>query len=119
MFKHGSTWNEVTVIMADEKLTAWAAEGDKEKGAVKITGEVDFTNSLDVRQWLKDFCHDSTGNIEIDLSELSYIDSSGLAILIEIRKLLLAGSRSVRISGASAQVQKLFTLTQIGDLFGI
>jgi anti-sigma B factor antagonist len=105
--------------MADEKQTAWSAEGDRENGTVRITGEVDFTNSPDVRQWLKQFCSETQGDLEVDLTSLSYIDSSGLAVLIEVRKHLMATNRTIRIVGASSQVQKLFTLTQIGDLFGI
>lgn len=105
--------------MSDEKQTAWSAEGDKEKGTVRITGEVDFTNSPEVRQWLKEFCSETQGGLEVDLSNLEYIDSSGLAILIEVRKHLMSSNRTIRIVGASSQVQKLFTLTQIGDLFGI
>jgi anti-sigma B factor antagonist len=105
--------------MPDEKQTAWTASKNPEAGLATLEGEVDFTNSLDVRQWLKDFCDEFPGELHLDLSKLTYIDSSGLAILIEIRKLLKAHNRTVRIVAVSGQVQKLFTLTQIGELFGI
>lgn len=105
--------------MPEEKQTAWTATKDTAAGAAVIEGEVDFTNSLEVRQWLKDYCEETQGEVKLDLSKLSYIDSSGLAILIEIRKLLKTKNRSVIIVAVSGQVQKLFTLTQIGELFGI
>lgn len=105
--------------MADEKLTPWTASKDPAAGTASIEGEVDFTNSLEVRQWLKEFCDETSGEVLLDLGKLSYIDSSGLAVLIEIRKLLKAGNRSIRIVAVTGQVHKLFTLTQIGDLFGI
>ena len=105
--------------MSDEKETAWTASKDPGKGSAKIDGEVDFTNSLAVRQWLKDFADESQGEMRLDLSGLSYIDSSGLAVLIEIRKHLKSLNRTIRITAVSNQVQKLFTLTQIGELFGI
>lgn len=105
--------------MPEEKQTAWTATKDTAAGAAVIEGEVDFTNSLEVRQWLKDYCEQTQGEVKLDLSKLSYIDSSGLAILIEIRKFLKNSNRSVVIVAVSGQVQKLFTLTQIGELFGI
>ncbi|KAF0232626.1 MAG: Stage II sporulation [Desulfovibrionaceae bacterium] len=105
--------------MPEEKQTAWTATKDTAAGAAVIEGEVDFTNSLEVRQWLKDYCEQTQGEVKLDLAKLSYIDSSGLAILIEIRKLLKTQNRSVVIVAVSGQVQKLFTLTQIGELFGI
>jgi anti-sigma B factor antagonist len=105
--------------MPDEKQTVWTASKDPGKGSARIEGEIDFTNSLAVREWLKDFVNESQGELLLDLSGLSYIDSSGLAVLIEVRKYLRSLNRSIRITAVSNQVQKLFTLTQIGELFGI
>lgn len=105
--------------MADEQSTAWTAKGNPESGLAVIEGEVDFTNSLAVRQWLRDFADTSAGEMQLDLSTLSYIDSSGLAVLIEVRKYLKSLDRSIRIVAVSNQVHKLFTLTQIGELFGL
>jgi anti-sigma B factor antagonist len=105
--------------MAEESQTAWKASLDQERGMVLIEGEVDFTNSLDVRDWLQRHCQETPGDLHLDLSRLSYIDSSGLAVLIEIRKHLKATNRVIRIEAVSGQVQKLFTLTQLGELFGI
>lgn len=105
--------------MPDEQQTPWTATADPAAGSARIEGELDFTNSLAVRDWLKEFCATTTGELKLDLEGLRYIDSSGLAILIEIRKFLVAQQRGVRILKVSSQVSKLFSLTQIGDLFGI
>uniref|UniRef100_A0A7C4AI49 Anti-sigma factor antagonist n=1 Tax=Fundidesulfovibrio putealis TaxID=270496 RepID=A0A7C4AI49_9BACT len=105
--------------MTDDRQSPWTASGDPASGEVKITGEVDFTNSQAVRDWLKDFARTCPGEVLLDLSELQYIDSSGLAVLIEVRKAMLAGKRSLRITAATTQVHKLFDLTQIGELFGL
>jgi anti-sigma B factor antagonist len=103
----------------DEKKTAWKASGDAAAGLAVVEGEVDFTNSLDVRQWLREFAGASSGELRLDLSGLSYIDSSGLAVLIEVRKMLKAKDRPIRIVAVSSQVKKLLALTQIGELFGV
>lgn len=105
--------------MAEDQKTPWTVSVDPDSAVVKLSGEVDFTNSLDVRDWLKEQVQRSSGDLLLDLAELSYIDSSGLAILIEIRKLLRGRERAIRVTAVSSQVQKLFTLTQIGELFGI
>jgi len=105
--------------MADEQNTPWTAKGNPDSGLAIIQGEVDFTNSLAVRQWLREFSGKFSGDMQLDLSDLSYIDSSGLAVLIEVRKYLKNLNRGIRIVAVSSQVNKLFTLTQIGELFGI
>lgn len=105
--------------MTDAKEVAWSAEGDHATAHARLVGEVDFSNSQDVREWLRRFCDATSGEVSLDLSSLQYIDSSGLAVLIEVRKLLKAAKRTIRIVAVSPQVHKLFSLTQIGELFGI
>ncbi|GFK95359.1 Putative anti-sigma factor antagonist [Fundidesulfovibrio magnetotacticus] len=105
--------------MSNEKSTAWEAHGDERTARARIVGDIDFTNSQEVRDWLRDFCGKTQGELLLDLKDLAYVDSSGLAVLIETRKLLKSKQRTIRIESVSPQVQKLFSLTQIGDLFGI
>ena len=57
--------------------------------------------------------------IVLHLAKLEYIDSSGLALFIEARKLLAETGRTIRIADISPQVGKLFNLTQLGGLFGL
>jgi len=102
-----------------DEASHWQGEGDPVTGKATLSGEIDFSNSSEVRAWLRTFCAAENIGVILDLSNVSYIDSSGLAVLIEARKLLKAENRSIRISAVSDQVRKLFSLTQIGDLFGI
>jgi len=97
----------------------WQGEGDPSTGTAVLSGEIDFTNSLAVRDWLRKFCKGYTDSVILDLAAVDYIDSSGLAILIEIRKQLKKEKRTIYISAVSDQGRKLFSLTQVGDLFGI
>lgn len=101
----------------DERKTAWKGSGDVKASLAVLEGELDFTNSIDVRDWLREFAAQSAGGLDLDLSALSYIDSSGLAVLIETRKHLKAKGRGIRIVAVSPQVKKLLDLTQLGTLF--
>ncbi len=106
-------------MSTDDESSLWQATIDPTTGMAVLNGEFDFSNSTQIRAWLHDFCQTRSGNIDLDLAKVSYIDSSGLAVLIELRKHLRTQNRTIRISSASEQVRKLFSLTQIGDLFGI
>lgn len=105
--------------MPEDEKAPWKASTDDGRGVEVLEGEVDFSNSLEIRDWLKSRCEATAGEFLLDLKGLTYIDSSGLAVLIEVRKHLKAAGRSIRIVNVSPQVQKLFALTQIGELFGI
>lgn len=98
---------------------SWFFRGDPRTNTAAIGGEVDFTVSPAVRDKLVEFIGQTRGDMFLDLGELAYIDSSGLAALIEGRKLLKNGNRKVTVTAISHQVRKLFELTQIGELFGL
>lgn len=102
-----------------EKISPWKGVVTDDSGAVKLSGEIDFTNSQLVRDWMVETFTRTQGEVRVDMTDVDYIDSSGLAVLIELRKALKAKGRSIKITSASLQVHKLFSLTQIGDLFGI
>ena len=106
-------------MVEKEEVTSWKAQADPATGQIRLTGEIDFTNSPAVRDWLRSFIINCNSDITLDLADLEYIDSSGLAVLIAARKLMKAKNLSIRVSAASSQVQKLFSLTQIGELFGV
>jgi anti-sigma B factor antagonist len=55
---------------------------------VKLGGELDLYNAQQVRQALTDACADSPARVVVDLSEVEFIDSTALGVLIESRSRL-------------------------------
>ncbi|MFL6011165.1 MAG: STAS domain-containing protein [Gaiellaceae bacterium] len=52
---------------------------------VKLGGELDLYNAPQVREALGEACSDSSQRVVIDLSEVDFIDSTALGVLIEAR----------------------------------
>ena len=52
---------------------------------VRLGGELDLYNAPQVREALKDACADSPQRVVVDLSEVEFIDSTALGVLIEAR----------------------------------
>ena len=52
---------------------------------VRLGGELDLYNAPQVRGALTDACADSPNRIVVDLSEVEFIDSTALGVLIEAR----------------------------------
>jgi anti-sigma B factor antagonist len=88
-------------------------------GTVVLSGEIDFSGTPKVREALLKMLAGGAPEISFDMAGLSYIDSSGLALLLEMRRILTESGRTMRITSISPQVRKLFNLTQLGDLFGL
>jgi anti-sigma B factor antagonist len=84
---------------------------------VKIqSARVDAVNSPDLRAQVKELTDNGINRIIIDLSNVSFMDSSGLGTIVSILKMLGAGGDLV-IAGASGVVADLFKLTRMDRVF--
>jgi anti-sigma B factor antagonist len=66
-----------------EPILAVEKQGDA--CVVRLAGELDLYNAPQVRGALTDACADSPNRIVVDLSEVEFIDSTALGVLIEAR----------------------------------
>lgn len=85
----------------------------------KISGDIDIETSPDMK---KSFDKAITGNkkkVVISLKDVNYIDSSGLATLVEILKNLRARGSELKLSDLSVKVRGLFEITKLDRLFSI
>lgn len=85
---------------------------------VHVAGEVDLETSPRLWQQLQSASQAGVG-IRVDLSDVDYIDSSGIAVLVQGLK--LAGKRSIdyRLVEPSARVMAVLELAQLQRLFNI
>jgi anti-sigma B factor antagonist len=97
----------------------WRLSKGDMPGEIILSGEIDFSVTPTVRARLQGLMAEGAPEIVLDMAGLSYIDSSGLAMLIELRKVLAESGRTVTIKAISPQVRKLFNLTQLGEFFGL
>jgi len=81
-----------------------------------LTGEVDLHNSPQVRKLLLDIVK-SGNSVIVDFSELSYIDSSGIATLVETYNLAKNKQLSLTIVGARGAPLQVMELTNLNKVF--
>jgi anti-sigma B factor antagonist len=86
---------------------------------VDVGGELIVGN----RQELKDAVLDrlNTGDrlFLIDFSDSSYIDSSGLGVLVSLSKKIRESGGTLRLAGLNEDLRTLFELTKLDTLFQI
>ena len=80
----------------------------------QVDGEINITTSPELK---KLFEKHSATKLVVDLERVSYIDSSGLATLVEMLKKLKSQGGSLGLSGMSDKVKSLFEITKLDKLF--
>ena len=83
---------------------------------VEIDGEINLSTSQDLK---KSFEKLPMKKIVVDLGRVGYIDSPGLATLVEMLKKVKGQGGSLGLSGMSDKVRSLFEITKLDKLFQI
>ena len=83
---------------------------------VQVSGEINIGTSPELR---KLFEKEPKKKIVIDFEKVTYIDSSGLATLVEVLKKTKTQGGSLGLAGMSDKVKSLFEITKLDKLFAI
>ena len=86
---------------------------------VDLSGEVDFYNSSKVREKFINLVKQKRKAILINLGEVRYIDSSGLATLIELMQKLNGYGGKLKLTGLNQSVRNIFEVSKLIDVFSI
>jgi anti-sigma B factor antagonist len=85
-----------------------------------VSGDIDFANSREVRQSvLQEIQESRTARVMVNLSQVRYIDSSGVASLVEALKASRdVGSRFI-LFGLSTSAREVMQLSRLIKVFEI
>jgi anti-sigma B factor antagonist len=81
--------------------------------------ELGADNSQSFREQVRAALPDQLRNIEIDLSQTSFLDSCGLGALISLRKTATSRNGKLRLLNPPPRVQLLFNVTRMHKIFEI
>jgi anti-anti-sigma factor len=84
---------------------------------VALSGEVDLGAAPMIRSRIKALLRDeSTAGIVVDLSAVSFIDSSGIGVLIGCRRIAADRDKTFRAGDATGQVAVILGRTGVAEL---
>jgi anti-sigma B factor antagonist len=84
-----------------------------------VEGQVDMHTSPDLRRHLREALEDRQARVAVDLAGVSFIDSSGLATLIEALQAVRKYGGSLRLCGLNPNVKNLFRLSNLTSIFDL
>lgn len=84
---------------------------------IRILGEIDVYNSYEVKGAVEDLLALGKSRIAIDLSQVPYIDSSGLGALITAQSRVDKAGGALFLIKPSEQIRNVFELTKMGAFF--
>jgi anti-sigma B factor antagonist len=87
--------------------------------AVRVQGEVDLRTAPYLREQLLASVRRSTGTVRIDLSEVPYMDSSGVGTMVYVKRETERAGRRIVLVGLQPRVRSVFEITHLDKFFTI
>lgn len=85
---------------------------------VALEGDIDLQSSPAVRQQLL-ACFEKTSRVAVDLSGVTYIDSSGVASLVEAFQVARKKNGTFGLVNVSSAVMRVLSLARLDKVFSI
>lgn len=92
---------------------------DESRVKIKVQGEVNIHTAMQLRERLKPFLSPANKEIIVDLSGVNFMDSAGIATLVEgLQWSKTTGGRFV-LTGLTENVRDVFSLAKLDTVFEI
>jgi anti-sigma B factor antagonist len=85
----------------------------------RLSGDLDIVTSDEVRRDLTGLLDAGHLALALDLSDVGFVDSSGLGVLVAIHRHAESSGGSFVVRSVPPQVQRLFEITRLGDLLSV
>ena len=82
---------------------------------IDVRGELDIASALGLAGPLTDIATDGDRHVVLDLTGLSFMDSTGMSVLLNARRRLTRQGRQLLVVCPEGPVMRLFELTSLVD----
>ena len=84
---------------------------------LKLSGRFETHTAAPVRKWLDETTYTSPANLVVNMSEVGFIDSTGLSTLIHGLKRSRNMNGDLKLCGLQQSVRMIFELTRLDKVF--
>lgn len=96
-----------------------SARREPDATIVTLGGEVDLRTSPQLRNTFLELLDTKPPRIIIDLSGVSYVDSSGVGTIVELKRRAMRSGSDVILVGLQTRVRSVFEITRLDKFFTI
>jgi anti-sigma B factor antagonist len=90
-----------------------------DRAVLRLTGELDVATAPRLREEIDSLTERCVWTVSVDMSSLSFIDSSGMAALVAALKRLRAGGGELTLHSPNLSAMKVLAITGLDKLFPI
>jgi anti-anti-sigma factor len=96
------------------EIAVSSAEGEVK--VVALRGELDFADAPSLGRMLDELRADGAREVVIDLSELTFIDSSGISALVGAARAVSSDGGTLVVASPTPHVRRVFEIVNLSEL---
>lgn len=89
------------------------------KWILKVSGEIDAYTAPQLKNKLIPLISENDREVQVDLSDVQYIDSTGLGVFIGALKIANEKGATYKLVGLQKRVKRLFSITGLDEMIDI
>lgn len=97
------------------RAVRWAGD----VAVVEVSGEIDLNSSPELQQVLLELFDRRPSGVVVNLKDVPYMDSSGVASLVKALARARRNNISLRLTGMTDRVRSVFEITRLDSVFDI
>jgi anti-sigma B factor antagonist len=105
----------ITKTAGAPPLQVFVSRGESTTRVV-LAGELDGATALFLSEQLRQVTADLVGDLTMDIGLLTFIDSTGLSLLVSLHKQLQARERTFTVRDPTPMARRLFQITGLDDV---
>jgi anti-sigma B factor antagonist len=86
---------------------------------VELSGRIDLTNASKLHNAIKELLNKEVQDVILNLNQVSFIDSSGMGVLVSILHSIQSHERHLKLCTLQANVLNIFELLKLDKVFEI
>ncbi|NLY60377.1 MAG: STAS domain-containing protein [Clostridiales bacterium] len=113
-YKKTKEERSITVVVLKEKF-----KSETNTWCISLDGEIDIYNAPELKERLHKLIEQHPGNIILNCENLTYIDSTGLGVLISALRRVKEYDGQITIKNLKPYIHKIFVITGLDKIFTI
>lgn len=94
-------------------------ENNSNEWVFSLNGELDLSTANKLKDDLYKSVEEKLSDVVIDMTNLEYIDSTGIGVLVGLMKKLRTQGKDIKISNAKDNVKRIFKITGIDQIISM
>jgi anti-anti-sigma factor len=85
----------------------------------RLEGDVNINTAPEIKKAITELVDQKPPKLIVNLSKVKYIDSSGLAVMVEMLKRVKGYGGRLKLTGLSPMIKSMFEIIQFNKIFDI